>query len=69
MAEKMKKRSQQLNEEIEAAVKEKMALFNQQLQEYAQQVEFEYALEITNIEFKLKVPGLTDEERKSSPRN
>ncbi|HHZ20294.1 MAG TPA: hypothetical protein GX391_07295 [Firmicutes bacterium] len=64
LAEKMKKRSQQLNEEIEAAVKEKMALFNQQLQEYAQQVEFEYALKITNIEFKLKVPGLTDEEKK-----
>lgn len=64
LGKKMKDRNERIVAEIDTAVKDKQTLYEQKLKEYSQEMEFQYSLKITNIEFKLKVPGLTDEETK-----
>lgn len=63
IASQMKIKEEQLQNEIKDAVDERQKLYREKMDNYKQEVDLEYSLKLTNIEFKSKVPGISAEEK------
>lgn len=63
--QRMRIREEQLQEEIKDAAAEEQRRYKEKLIDYKNQVEMEFSLRIANIEFKLNVPGLSQEEKQA----
>lgn len=59
----LKMKEEQLQAEIKAEVYEKQRLYKEKLEDYKDDVDLEHSLKLTNIDFKLKVPGLSEAEK------
>lgn len=63
MAGRLNQKQNQLQYEVKEAINEKRGLLADELAEFQQQIEMEYGIQLTNIQFKLKLPGLPQTDR------
>lgn len=60
---RLAKKQEQISKEIEEATKDKRQSMERKAAEYKKQIEAEYYLQLTNIQFKLQLPGLPEEDQ------
>jgi hypothetical protein len=60
---RLEKKQEQISKEIEEATKDKRKSMERKAVEYRKQIEAEYFLQLTNIQFKLQLPGLPEEDQ------
>lgn len=60
---RLQKKQEQISKEIEKATEDKRLSMERKITEYNKQIEAEYFLQLTNIQFKLQLPGLPEEDQ------
>ncbi|HHU50312.1 MAG TPA: hypothetical protein GXZ36_00585 [Firmicutes bacterium] len=60
---RLQKKKEQISKEIEEATEDKRLSMERKITEYNKQIEAEYFLQLTNIQFKLQLPGLPEEDQ------
>lgn len=60
---RLQKKQEQISAEIEEATEDKRWSMERKITEYNKQIEAEYFLQLTNIQFKLQLPGLPEDDQ------
>lgn len=63
MTGRLNQKQNQLQYEVKEAINEKRRLLAEELSEFQQQIGMEYGIQLTNIQFKLNLPGLPQTDR------
>jgi len=62
---RLKEKEKDLEKEVKAAIEDKRRMLEEKYAKYNREIQGEYLLELTNLRFKLELPGLPEEDIKS----